>query len=36
MQNLFWDKFVEQCEKAGKAPTTVVTELGFSPASVTQ
>ena len=36
MQNLFWDKFVEQCEKFGKAPTTVVTELGFSPASVTQ
>ena len=33
---MFWDRFTALCIKNSKSPTAVVTELGISPASVTQ
>jgi hypothetical protein len=32
---LFWDNFVNQCEKIEKSPTVVVEELGFKRSAVT-
>lgn len=32
---MFWDNFVNQCEKMEKSPTVVVEELGFKRSAVT-
>ena len=32
---MFWDNFVNQCEKIEKSPTVVVEELGFKRSAVT-